>query len=153
MTTAEKALAFVAATPGLHTLVRHDPGERQYELVHRDEDVEIYLICWMDGHDTGFHDHDDSAAAILVLDGEVTEERLSVASPIGERYTAGAVVEIPAHAIHRVRHSGTEPSVTIHAYSPPLRRVGTYEVRADGALTRWPRDAETPLTATTVGHR
>jgi hypothetical protein len=47
----------------------------------------------------------------------------------------------------RVRHTGDQPATTLHAYSPPLRRVSTYELADDGALLRHPRPAETPLEA------
>jgi quercetin dioxygenase-like cupin family protein len=128
-------------------LVAHDPDERIYALVHRDEEVELYLVCWMPGHDTGFHDHDDSAAAITVLEGAITEERLSLDGAVETLLTEGDAVSIAREAIHRVRHAGSEPAVTLHAYSPPLERVGTYEFAADGALLRHPRPAETPLEA------
>jgi quercetin dioxygenase-like cupin family protein len=128
-------------------LVRHDPAERVYELVHRDADVELYLVCWMRGHDTGFHDHDHSAAAITVLDGSITEERLSLSGAVERKLEKGATVTIGKEAIHRVRHAGNQPAVTLHAYSPPLSRVGTYEFAEDGALLRHPRPAETPLEA------
>jgi mannose-6-phosphate isomerase-like protein (cupin superfamily) len=61
--------------------------------------------------------------------------------------TSGDAVTIAREAIHRVRHAGTEPATTLHAYSPPLSRVGTYEVAADGALLRHARPAETLLEA------
>jgi hypothetical protein len=54
-------------------------------------------------------------------------------------------VTIAREAIHRVRHRGAGPAVTLHAYSPPLRRVGTYEVAADGALLRHPRPSDVTL--------
>ena len=42
--------------------------------------------------------------------------------------------------------------MTLHAYSPPLNRVGTYEVlAADGALLRHPRAADVPLEAEVAG--
>ena len=128
-------------------LVRHETEERTYFQLHRDEDVELYLICWMDGHDTGFHDHDHSAAAIAVVDGEVSEERLSLGGRVARTLGAGERVAIAPEAIHRVRHTGEGPAVTIHAYSPPLHRVGTYEIAPDGALLRHPRPAEAPLEA------
>jgi quercetin dioxygenase-like cupin family protein len=134
-----------ARTPG--ALVRHDESERVYALLHRDADVEIYLVCWMPDHDTGFHDHDDSAAAITVLEGEITEERLALGGAVNRTLTAGDTVTIAREAIHRVKHAGEVPATTLHAYSPPLRRVGTYEVADDGALLRHPRPAETPLQA------
>jgi quercetin dioxygenase-like cupin family protein len=128
-------------------LVRHDPAERVYALLHRDDEVEIYLVCWMDGHDTGFHDHDHSAAAITVVDGAIIEERLAITGTVERALARGDTVTIAREAIHRVRHAGRAPATTLHAYSPPLQRVGTYEVATDGALLRHPRPAETPLEA------
>jgi quercetin dioxygenase-like cupin family protein len=138
---------WAARTPAWRPLVRHDESERVYALLHRDDDVEIYLVCWMPNHDTGFHDHDDSAAAITVLDGQITEERLALTGAVNRTLTAGDTVTIAREAIHRVKHAGEVPATTLHAYSPPLRRVGTYEVADDGALLRHPRPAETPLQA------
>ena len=101
----------------------------------------------MGGHDTGFHDHDESAAAIAVLDGAISEERLALGGPVQVTLTAGTTVTIAREAIHRVRHAGQAPAVTLHAYSPPLQRVGTYEVASDGALLRHPRPSEVTLAA------
>ena len=128
-------------------LVRHDEHGRTYQLLHRDADVEVYLVCWMPGHDTGFHDHDHSAAAITVVEGAITEERLAITGTVERQLSNGATVTIAKEAIHRVRHAGEAPATTLHAYSPPLQRVGTYEVADDGALLRHPRPAETPLEA------
>jgi predicted metal-dependent enzyme (double-stranded beta helix superfamily) len=135
------------ARDDLAPLATHRQGERTYALLHRDDDVEIYLIGWMPGHDTGFHDHDHSAAAIAVLEGEIAEERLALSGTVERRVGQGEIVTIAREAIHRVRHAGTRPATTLHAYSPPLQRVGTYEVAGDGALLRHPRPAETPLEA------
>ena len=38
--------------------------------------------------------------------------------------------------MHRVHGIGEEPAVSIHAYSPPLRRLGVHSVNGDGALGR-----------------
>jgi quercetin dioxygenase-like cupin family protein len=103
------------------------------------------VVCWMPGHDTGFHDHDASAAAITVVDGAVNEERLALTGTVKTRLEAGDVVTIAREAIHRVRHTGDGPAVTLHAYSPPLDRVGTYEVGEDGVLLRHPRAADVLL--------
>ncbi len=117
--------------------VRHDDKERHYAEVWSDEHVNAWVICWSAGHDTGFHDHDDSAAAITVLEGKVREERLRLAGPPDTHVlSAGHTVSVPASAIHRVQHAGDAPAVTIHAYSPPLRRTGVYRVGRAGALER-----------------
>ena len=57
-------------------LVAHRPDERTYAELHRDEHVAVWLICWMNDHDTGYHDHDLSAGAVGVAAGAVREERL-----------------------------------------------------------------------------
>ncbi|MBN1529466.1 MAG: cysteine dioxygenase family protein [Thermoleophilaceae bacterium] len=143
----ERLLAHAGDADAWRPLVRHDADERTYVLLHRDDEVELYVVCWMPGHDTGFHDHDESAAAIAVLAGAVSEERLALGGTVEATLTAGEAVTIAREAIHRVRHTGEAPAVTLHAYSPPLERVGTYEVADDGALLRHPRAADVPLDA------
>ena len=130
--------------------VTHDPTERQYARVLSTENVEVWVVAWMEGHDTGFHDHDDSAAAIAVLEGAVIDERLTLGASLATRHGAGAIFTVEPAAIHRVHHTAVEPSLTLHAYSPPLARVGTYEVAETGALLRHPRAGDErlePLTA------
>ena len=140
-------LGWVEREDAWSPLVRHDSDERVHTLLHRDHDVEVYVVCWMDGHDTGFHDHDESAAAITVLAGTITEERLALSGSVEVTLGAGDTVTIAREAIHRVRHAGEIPAITLHAYSPPLQRVGTYEVAEDGALLRHPRPSGVTLEA------
>ncbi len=118
-------------------LVAHDPAARTYEQLHRNEHVAVWLICWMDDHDTGFHDHDVSCGAVAVADGEIVEERLALGGPpLRRRIRAGEATDYAASDIHRIAHAGDRPAVTIHAYSPPLWRMGAYEVTTSGELSR-----------------
>jgi predicted metal-dependent enzyme (double-stranded beta helix superfamily) len=126
--------------------VRHDVAQRSYEELLSDEHVTAWLICWMDEHDTGFHDHDVSAGAVAVVSGSVREERLTIDGPPQERrFEAGRSFHFSAADIHRVSHSGREPAATIHVYSPPLLRMGAYVVGADGVLARHPMSSEEEL--------
>ena len=128
--------------------VRHSRDERVYEQILDTEDVNAWLICWSEDQDTGFHDHDDSAAAIRVLQGHVREERLCLgASPSSRVIGPGSTFSVPASAIHRVLHAGSVPAVTIHAYSPPLRRTGAYWVGPTGELERTAQSFEQELRA------
>ena len=103
----------------------------------RDSHVGVWLICWMDDHDTGFHDHDLSGGAVAVVEGSVAEDRLALGGPPSTRVVeAGEAFHFSAADIHRVRHVGAVPAVTIHAYSPPLWRMGAYEVLEGGELRR-----------------
>ena len=118
-------------------LVEHDRAARTYSELLRDDNVAAWLICWMDDHDTGFHDHDVSAGAVAVVEGSVREDRLVLGAPPTSRVlTAGSAFSFEASDIHRVCHAGAEPAVTIHAYSPPLWRMGAYDVGPEGRLLR-----------------
>ncbi len=133
-------------------LIKHDTTQRVYEELLADEHVTAWLICWMDDHDTGFHDHDSSAGALAVVSGAVREERLAIGGPPREdTFTAGASFHFAPEDIHRVRHCGPDPAVTIHVYSPPLMRMGAYEIGEGGVLARHPmtyREELRPLART-----
>jgi quercetin dioxygenase-like cupin family protein len=128
--------------------VSHAGDARVFEVIWEDEDVNAWVICWSEDQDTGFHDHDESAAVVAVIAGQVREERLGVgSSPQARVLSAGSTITIPATAIHRVLHAGTGPAVTIHAYSPPLSRTGAYSVGPDGELQRESLSIEEELRA------
>src|SRR3954466_6380881 len=96
-------------------LVRHDPEQRVFERVIDEPEVEGWLICWMPGHDTGFHDHDLSSGAVTVVNGAVHEERLCLGHNDSNVYSAGDTFDFSAAEIHRVTHIGSEAAVTLHA--------------------------------------
>ncbi|HEY7076349.1 MAG TPA: cysteine dioxygenase family protein [Solirubrobacteraceae bacterium] len=117
--------------------VRHDPEERVFHELDCGDGAGAWLICWMPGHDTGFHDHDGASGFVVVLRGVVREERLCVGGPpISAIYGAGDTFDFGPHDIHRVRHAGTGPTVTLHVYSPRLRGMGAYAISPDGRLAR-----------------
>jgi predicted metal-dependent enzyme (double-stranded beta helix superfamily) len=128
---------FAARPQEWQHLVRHDPQHRRYEELSRDDHVSVWLICWSDDQDTGFHDHDLSAGAVAVVAGQVREQRLMLgARPRSRVALPGDDFTFSAADIHRVSQVPGEPAVTIHAYSPPLWRMGAYEVQPDGGLRR-----------------
>jgi predicted metal-dependent enzyme (double-stranded beta helix superfamily) len=131
----------IATRPALWSeYVQHNSTQRTYKQLLRDEHLDLWLICWSHDHDTGFHDHDLSAGAVAVVAGSVREERLvlgrPVDAPIARTAHAGSSFDFGASDIHRVLHAGTEPAVTIHAYSPPLVRMGSYTIEPSGQLRR-----------------
>src|SRR3954465_16013037 len=106
-------------------LVRHDAHQRTYAQIVLDQDVGVWLICWMDDHDTGFHDHDVSSGAVAVVEGLLLEERMRVGrEPASRIYSPGEVFAFESSDIHRMAHAGGGPAISIHAYSAPLNRMG-----------------------------
>jgi quercetin dioxygenase-like cupin family protein len=146
----ERFVAGLAASPTLWShAVRHTNDVRVYEQIWDDPVVNAWVICWSEDQDTGFHDHDESTAAIAVISGHVREERLRLGHPPRSRVLgAGSIFTVPPVAIHRVLHAGEAPAVTIHAYSPPLVRSGAYRIGSDGELERELLSAEEELRAT-----
>ena len=128
----------LAANPELWIgLVKHERTQRVYEELFSDDHITAWLICWMEDHDTGFHDHDISCGAVAVVSGCVREERLSLEGPPTDQVVrAGESFNFSAVDIHRVRHAGSTPAVTLHVYSPPLLSMGAYVVSEDGRLER-----------------
>jgi predicted metal-dependent enzyme (double-stranded beta helix superfamily) len=126
--------------------IKHDSEQRIYDELLREAHVTAWLICWMDDQDTGFHDHDISSGAVAVLSGAVREERLSIEGLPRERTVrAGSSFHFSCADIHRVRHAGSDPAVTLHVYSPPLLRMGSYVIGEDGVLARRPMSYEEEL--------
>jgi hypothetical protein len=117
-------------------LVGFDDHDRVYASLHRDAHVDVWLLCWTPQNDTGWHDHDISSGAVAVVAGELVENNLSVAAGgVETRIGAGKAFSFGPEHIHRL--NGAEPgSVSVHAYSPPLWRMGQYAVSDAGVLRR-----------------
>ena len=117
------------------TSSRHSPDQRHYEELRRDDDVAVWLICWMDDHDTGFHDHDLSGGAVAVVAGDVAEDRLALGgSPVTRDVRLGRGVPLqrgghPPRAPHRRAAGGDDPRLLAAAVAhgrlrgPAGRRV------------------------------
>ncbi|MFB4311714.1 cysteine dioxygenase family protein [Actinomadura sp. GTD37] len=111
-------------------------GRRHYASLHRDEHVDVWLLCWTPENDTGWHDHDVSSGAVRVVAGAIEENNPRMGGdPMrtvvgeGESFCFG-----PDH-IHRLT-GVQDASVSIHAYSPPLWRLGQYSVDESGVMRR-----------------
>jgi predicted metal-dependent enzyme (double-stranded beta helix superfamily) len=129
--------ARVAARPELWR-PHFDPDAtgRTFAALHRDEVLDVWAIFWLPEHDTGWHDHDTSSGAVHVVEGALEEHVLRLAQP--ERRTQHAAgssfMFLPSH-IHRITCASPR-ATSIHAYSPPLWRLGQYALTEEGALTR-----------------
>lgn len=128
-------------------LVRVDAQQRRYELIYEDEDVDAWVLSWMPGQGTGFHDHYISSVGICCTLGGVREDLMVYGrdhEPLHLR--AGDTRQGGPGYIHRVRHELGEPAVTIHVYSPRLDWVGQYRLGEDGVVRREVRPGRNELT-------
>ncbi|MEW9547443.1 hypothetical protein [Nonomuraea sp. NPDC050783] len=125
-----------------------EADRRTYVEVFTSDHLGVWAISWMaDDHDTGFHDHDRSCGAVHVAQGTIRHEHLRLGErPVGVAVPAGEGFCFDETFIHRMRRDpGAGPTVTVHAYAPPLTRTGQYGEAHDGLLHRVPTSSEAHL--------
>jgi hypothetical protein len=118
-------------------LVRLDTERRRYELVYEDERMDAWVLSWMPGQATGFHDHWISSVGLFAAQGVVREDQMRYGHPPIEReLTPGTRRSGNPSYIHRVKHIDGAPAVTIHVYSPRLDWVGQYRIDDQAVVRR-----------------
>jgi predicted metal-dependent enzyme (double-stranded beta helix superfamily) len=117
--------------------VRLDPEGRWYERIVLTDSCEVWLISWLPGQETGFHDHGGAAGAFGVVWGTLDEYR-AAGAPGGvrmDRVTAGGVRAFGPRYVHDVRNSSAGTvAVSLHAYSPPLSAMTRYSLTPGGLV-------------------
>jgi cysteine dioxygenase type I len=113
-------VAVELAAPLLRVL-RYGQDRRWWARLALTDGVELWLLSWRPGQNTGAHDHGGAAGSFTVLSGELTERYRYPAGPVHTAArAAGATVGFGADRVHDVRNDGVAPAASVHAYSPPL---------------------------------
>lgn len=108
--------------------VRLSTGGRWYERLRADADHEVWLISWLPGQATGFHDHGESEGAFTVALGSLEERDPGE----GRTVDAGQSWTFGRDYVHDVRNTSGAPAVSVHVYSPPLSSMRRFEETAEG---------------------
>jgi Cysteine dioxygenase type I len=138
-----------------HLLPAHGipPNERWFARLHSDDDLDVWLISWVPGEATELHDHSGSLGAMTLLSGALHESRWAGDRLRRRRLTAGDQAAFPLGWVHDVTWAPSvsgataTPTISVHAYSPPLTAMSYYEVTARNTLRR----TRTELTDTPEG--
>lgn len=136
---AEVVRRFAASPAEWLPRVRLNPVGRWYEQVHLDDSHEIWLISWLPGQETGFHDHGGAAGAFSVVLGTLMESRLLGGELAGrvlaKPVSAGRIRSFGPRYIHNVHNAApASVAVSVHAYSPPLSAMTRYEFTTTGLV-------------------
>lgn len=122
-------------------------------LLGESEEWMLILTCWDKGQETPIHDHQGSYNWIKVLEGQMIEETYSVDNPSDRRVTGtshseghfdesqvrklrsgvlpvDSVTFLDQGIVHRIRNVSNKPTISLHLYSPPYRKVKAYDTRA-----------------------
>jgi hypothetical protein len=115
---------------------------RWFTRLHADDELDVWLISWVPGHTTELHDHGGSLGALTVLSGSLDEFRWDGDRLRRRRLDAGDQAAFPLGWVHDVvwarspAPAASGPTLSVHAYSPPLTAMSYYEVTARGTLRR-----------------
>jgi hypothetical protein len=116
------------------------------------DEVDIWLISWVPEHATELHDHGGSLGAMTLLCGSLDEFRWDGTQLRQRRFDAGDQAGFPLGWVHDVVWTPTdvasstassstpatapEPTLSVHAYSPPLTAMSYYEITGHQTLRR-----------------
>lgn len=121
-------------------------GERWATRLWGDDDVDVWLISWVPERSTELHDHAGSLGALTVVSGALAERSWDGEALRERRIDAGGQASFDRGWVHDVtRHADAHdaasgeadtPTLSVHAYSPPLTAMSYYEVTPRGRLRR-----------------
>jgi hypothetical protein len=125
-----------AAADSWQGVVRFCAERRWYHRLALTAGYEIWLLSWLPGQGTGFHDHGDASGAFAVAAGELAE---TLAVPGSRRLRSrlaaqGSVTSFGGRHLHAVSNASAEPAISVHAYSPPLSAMRRYEMTESGLV-------------------
>ncbi|WP_416276900.1 cysteine dioxygenase [Nocardia sp. alder85J] len=110
-----------------------------------DDEVDVWLISWVPDKSTELHDHAGSLGALTVLSGALSEFRWNGRELRQRTLSAGDQASFPLGWVHDVVRAPDhlagpggpqDPTLSVHAYSPPLTAMSYYEITGHGSLRR-----------------
>lgn len=144
--------------------VKFSEHHYQRNLVRAGTWYHLWVMCWRNGQRSPIHDHTGSACAVRVLEGVATITGFAragnghVKATGSEDLSAGSVVTSSDDDLHQISNlqPGKADLITLHVYTPPLLRMGTYSILDAGRgedvwgearkfISDFPENSETPL--------
>jgi cysteine dioxygenase len=125
-----------ATAEDLRDFIRFEPGHYQRNLVALGPWYEVLVICWRSGQRSPIHNHAQSTCGLKVLSGTCSET-LFTRSPCGQVVAlstsekhAGEVCASEDDDTHQVSNlqAPGDDLVTLHIYSPPLRKMKKFSI-------------------------
>jgi predicted metal-dependent enzyme (double-stranded beta helix superfamily) len=131
---AEMAVRAAARPWNWQGVVRYDPAKRWYLRLTACDDFEVWLLSWLPGQSTGFHDHGPSSGAFTVVLGTLVEQSAAAGQcqASGRTLPRGAVRSFGPAYVHDVRNDSAGPAVSVHVYSPRLTSMRRFGVSSGG---------------------
>jgi hypothetical protein len=127
--------------PALHWPEAALVGEREWRLVASTPDFDAWLIAWPPGGQVALHDHGNSAGAVAVINGVLTEAmprrddagRLCLDT---RELLGGTTLGFTQGHVHDVTNESGRHALSLHVYSPALTHMTQYELTPAGVVAR-----------------
>jgi cysteine dioxygenase len=113
-------------------------SEKRYarNLVYKEHQFEIMIMCWNAGQRSSIHDHAGSLGGIKILQGELTESLFGraangmIKSLSSAEYAIEKTRVEETSLIHQISNLQAEngKTVSVHIYIPPLVRMNVYSL-------------------------
>jgi hypothetical protein len=117
--------------------------DRWFSQLYGDDELDVWLISWVPDRSTELHDHGGSLGALTVVSGALRETRWDGEALRRRRLAAGDQAAFPLGWVHDVvwapdrdTSAPITPTLSVHAYSPPLTAMSYYEVTNRNTLRR-----------------
>ncbi|WP_102145179.1 cysteine dioxygenase [Mycobacterium hubeiense] len=113
--------------------------DRWFTRLYGDDELDVWLISWVPERATELHDHGGSLGALTVVSGALAETRWDGAALRRRRLVAGDQAGFPLGWVHDVVWAPDPapwPTLSVHAYSPPLTAMSYYQVTERNTLRR-----------------
>ena len=115
--------------------IEFDENCYRRNLLHEGPAYQALILCWGPGQRSPIHDHRGSACGVRVVRGEATETQFRrgrggmLMATWSRTKPCGSVCGSYDADIHiMANHSTDEPLITLHVYTPPLLKMGTYSL-------------------------
>ncbi|MGB1258506.1 MAG: cysteine dioxygenase, partial [Akkermansiaceae bacterium] len=123
--------------------VKFNDHRYRRNMVFENETVELLCLCWKSGQRSPIHDHAQSVCGVKIIGGVATETVYEM-TPSGyikamcsrdyKNNCAMVSEDAETHQVANLQGNDDEALVTLHIYSPPLRKMKTYSI--DSRKTR-----------------
>nr|WP_308421359.1 cysteine dioxygenase [Gordonia jinhuaensis] len=118
-----------------------DPIDRWSTRLYSDDEFDVWLISWTPDRRTELHDHAGSIGSLTVLSGSLIEYRWTGSALRSRELHEGDQASFPLGWVHDVMASpvtpaAPAPTLSVHAYSPPLTAMSYYELNGPHTLRR-----------------
>ncbi len=133
----EKLNSFDITAEELGENVRFHSSHYHRNLMFENKHVQLLCLCWKSGQRSPIHDHADSICGVKVITGVASETVYEMTAsgfikPLSTvDYREGVVGSQDDDTHHIANLQGPdEDLVTLHCYSPPLKKIQTFSTNS-----------------------